>query len=204
MQSDLAFLAKKLVFFILYALILSIVIGLLFIDVIYLQNAVKENSLTEISQESILFVISAVFLREARKNSKLRPALILISGFFACLLIRELDSIFDEIFHGAWAWIAIPLALICIFYAVRRGKDTLVGLAHFARHQSYGMMAAGILCVLVFSRLFGMGELWQGLMQEHFDRTAKNMVEEGCELLGYCLCLISTFWYLPDAIKLRK
>ncbi|RAW91322.1 hypothetical protein [Photorhabdus laumondii] len=204
MQSDLAFLTKKLAFFVLYALILATVIGLLFIDVIYLQNAVKENSLTEIAQESILFVISAVFLLEAKKNSQLRPALVLISGFFACLLIRELDAIFDEIFHGAWAWIAIPLALICIFYSAYKGRDTLAGLVHFTRHQSYSMMVAGILCVLVFSRLFGMGELWKGLMLEHFDRTAKNMVEEGCELLGYCLCLISTFWYLPDAIKFRK
>ncbi|TDB63124.1 hypothetical protein [Photorhabdus khanii] len=204
MQSDVVFLTKKLAFFVFYALILSIVIGLLFIDVVYLQNAVKESSLTEIAQESILFVISAVFLLEARKNSQLRPALVLVSGFFACLLIRELDSIFDQIFHGAWVWIAVPLALICIFYAVYRGRVTLVGLTHFARHQSYGMMVSGILCVLVFSRLFGMGVLWQGLMLEDFDRTVKNVVEEGCEALGYYLCLIATFWYLPDAIKFRK
>ncbi|WP_426577490.1 hypothetical protein ACP179_04905 [Xenorhabdus stockiae] len=197
------FLAKKLMFFILYALVIAGTTGLLFLDVNYLHNNVQEESLTEIFQELSLIIIATLLCYEAKRNSKLRASLILIAGFFSCLLIRELDVYFDVIFHGAWAWFAIPLALLCISYAVMQGSKTLVGLVHFTRHQSYSMMICGLLCVLVFSRLFGMGALWQELMDEHFNRTVKNMVEEGCEMLGYALCLIATFWYLPSARQQR-
>ncbi|CDL80846.1 hypothetical protein [Xenorhabdus szentirmaii] len=87
---------------------------------------------------------------------------------------------------------------------IKKGQKTLSGLVYFTRHQSYAMMACGLLCVLVFSRLFGMGSLWHGLMDEHFNRTVKNMVEEGCETFGYVLCLLATLWYLPSARKQRS
>ncbi|MBD2804559.1 hypothetical protein ID852_02510 [Xenorhabdus sp. 42] len=201
----LMYLVRKLIFFILYALVISGVTGLLFLDVNYLHNGVLENSLTEISQELALLIIAVLLFYEATKNLILRPALVLMAGFFSCLLIRELDAYFDVIFfHGAWSWFAIPLALLCIGYAYKKGQKTLSGLVYFTRHQSYAMMACGLLCVLVFSRLFGMGSLWHGLMDEHFNRTVKNMVEEGCETFGYVLCLLATLWYLPSARKQRS
>ncbi|PHM29134.1 hypothetical protein Xbud_00579 [Xenorhabdus budapestensis] len=176
---------------------------MLFLDVNYLHNRVSEGSLTETFQELSLFIIASLLFHEAVHNLKLRASLILIAGFFSCLLIRELDACFDKIFHGAWSWFAIPLAVVCIVYACTQRQKPLVGLVYFTRHQSYGMMVCGLLCVLVFSRLFGMGALWQGLMDEHFNRTVKNMVEEGCEMLGYVLCLIATLWYLPAARQQR-
>ncbi|MDX7988180.1 hypothetical protein FE392_12695 [Xenorhabdus sp. 12] len=204
MQSDLTYLTSKLVFFILYALVIAGVTGLLFLDVNYLHNGVQENSLTEIFQELFLLIIAILLFYEAKNNLKLRPALLLMAGFFSSLLIRELDAYFDDVFfHGAWSWLAIPLSLACIGYAGMKGNQSLSGLVHFTRHQSYSMMVCGLLCVLVFSRLFGMGSLWQGLMDEHFNRTVKNMVEEGCEMLGYALCLIATLWYLSSARKQR-
>ncbi|MBC8950517.1 MULTISPECIES: hypothetical protein [Xenorhabdus] len=204
MQSDIIYLIRKLVFFIFYALVIAGVTGLLFLDVNYLKNGVQEDSLTEIFQELTLLIIAALLFYEVKKNVNLRPALVLMAGFFSCLLIRELDIYFDNLFfHGAWSWFAIPLALVCIGYACKNGWQTLSGLVYFTRHQSYSMMVCGLLCVLVFSRLFGMGALWQGLMDEHFNRTVKNMVEEGCEMLGYALCFIATLWYLPSARKQR-
>ncbi|AYA40439.1 hypothetical protein HZS38_08435 [Xenorhabdus nematophila] len=201
----LMYLTRKLVFFILYALMIAGVTGLLFLDVNYFHNGVGEDSLTEIFQALSLLTIAVLLFYEAKNNVRLRPALILMAGFFSCLLIRELDAYFDDIlFHGAWSWLAIPLALICIGYACVKNKQSLFGLVHLTRHQSYSMMVCGLLCVLVFSRLFGIGVLWQGLMDEHFNRTVKNMVEEGCEMLGYAQCLIATLWYLPSARKQRS
>ncbi|MDR0219081.1 MAG: hypothetical protein LBI71_09405 [Enterobacteriaceae bacterium] len=49
-----------------------------------------------------------------------------------------------------------------------------------------------------------MGVLWRGLIDEHFYRIVKNIVEEGCEMLGYAFCLIATLWYLPAARKQRQ
>jgi len=46
--------------------------------------------------------------------------------------------------------------------------------------------------------LFGMNSLWQMLMLDGYNRVVKNMVEEGCELLGYAFCLIAALGYLKD------
>ncbi|MDR0219080.1 MAG: hypothetical protein LBI71_09400 [Enterobacteriaceae bacterium] len=48
------------------------------------------------------------------------------------------------IFHGAWAYFAIPLALLCVMYAVSQKQRTLTGLVDFTRHQSYAMMVCGL------------------------------------------------------------
>lgn len=90
------------------------------------------------------------------------------------------------------------VTLGCLWYASRHIEATVQGLAHFVTHPSYGMMCAGLLCILVFSRLFGMNSLWQMLMLDGYNRVVKNMVEEGCELLGYAFCLIAALGYLKD------
>lgn len=41
-------------------------------------------------------------------------------------------------------------------------------------------------------------------MLDGYNRVVKNMVEEGCELLGYGLCLLAALSYLKDALKSRK
>ncbi len=56
-------------------------------------------------------------------------------------------------------------------------------------------MLGAIATLLVFSRLFGMGEMWQGLMQENYMRGVKNTAEEGVELLSYSLIVFSAIWY---------
>ena len=125
----------------------------------------------------------------------------LVGGFFLCMLIREMDFAFDALWHGAWVWFALAVALVCLWYAARHIAATLRGLADFVTHPGYGMMCAGLLCILVFSRLFGMSVLWQTLMLDGYNRVVKNMVEEGCELLGYGLCLLATLSYMKTVLR---
>lgn len=63
------------------------------------------------------------------------------------------------------------------------------------KHPSDGMLSAGLLTVLLFARLMGMGTLWHTLLADEFIRTVKNAVEEGTELFGYTLCLLATLSY---------
>lgn len=195
MSRSVHYLLKKCKNFIFAALVIAFLLSLIFIDVLYLKNGLGEDSLTEICQEAILFAISITFWVLSKRFIRYRAAYILIGGFFACMFIRELDQIFDLIFHGAWFYLALPVALCCIFYAFLHKKQTVDGLCHFTRQRSYPMMVAGLICVLVFSRLFGMGELWRGIMGEDFNRLAKNMAEEGSELLGYGFMLLATCSY---------
>lgn len=43
----------------------------------------------------------------------------LVGGFFLCMLIREMDFAFDALWHGAWVWFALAVALVCLWYAAR-------------------------------------------------------------------------------------
>lgn len=72
------------------------------------------------------------------------------------------------------------MGLVCIngnicLYSDRyqRREKTLYGLTHFITHSSQGMLMAGLLSVLLFSRLFGMGILWEKLLGEDYNRTVK-------------------------------
>jgi hypothetical protein len=196
MQQDLSIIIRKLCVFLLSASCLAFLMGLIFIDVHWLHNFVYETSLTEATQEIMLAAIALMFFISAYRQREHRHAKILIGGFFLCMLIREMDFVFDMLRHGAWVWFALAVTLICVLYALKDLPATLHGLAHFFKHPSYGVMFSGLLCILVFSRLFGMHLLWHELMLEGYNRVVKNMVEEGCELFGYTLCLFATVGYL--------
>ncbi|CAI2410783.1 Uncharacterised protein [Serratia ficaria] len=198
MKHDLSILLGKVRRFLLCSAFLAALAGLIFIDVHWLHNFVYETSLTEIAQELMLATISASFFIAACRDVAYRPAWVLVGGFFLCMLIREMDFAFDLLWHGAWVWFALAVTLACLAYGVRHRAATLRGLLYFTTHPGYGMMCAGLLCILVFSRLFGMNALWQELMLEGYNRVVKNMVEEGCELMGYAFCLVATLDYMKS------
>lgn len=192
MSQQFRFLFGAMGRFFLLALIMAASTSLLFIDILVLKNDLGEDSATEIVAEIMLLVVVVLFARKGIREPEYRAGFFLVAGFFACMLIRELDQLFDYIAHGAWFWFAAPLAAAAVLYALLHPRAATGGLYQFVSHRSYGMMVTGLLIVLVFSRLFGMGILWRGMMGDDFNRLAKNLAEEGCELLGYTLCLLST------------
>ena len=111
--------------------------------------------------------------------------------FLRELKIPLLDAYFDEIVHGAWKYFALALVAFVCFKAWKIGiENTIETLANFMKTRSFIFIFIGLLIVLAYSRLFGMGELWHAVMGENFNRTVKNVVEEGSELWGYAL----VFW----------
>jgi hypothetical protein len=201
-HSDLLFIRNRALAFLGCAAFLSAMMGLVFIDVRWMNDAVHETSFTEIAQEGMLLIIALLYFTRAWRQVPLRPLYVLVGGFFSCMLIRELDFLFDEISHGSWVWFAVAITLLCVGTALRQPRRIVSGLAAYLRHPGWGMMCAGMLTILIFSRLFGQHELWQHLMLDGYNRTVKNMAEEGCELLGYSLCLFSTCRYLFGVGKL--
>lgn len=196
MSTDLRTIRNTAITFLAFAAFLSAMMGLVFIDVVWMHNSVPEISFTEITQEAILAIITLLFYRRAGRLPEERPLLLLVAGFFGCMLIRELDFLFDRLAHGSWFWFALVLTVVSVLLACRQPRLLVSGLARFIRDPGWGMMSAGMLTVLVFSRFFGMHELWQTLMADDYNRTVKNMAEEGSELLGYSLCLFATLIYI--------
>lgn len=196
MRNDLTIIGREMTVFILAALFLALMILPIYIDVAWMNDALHETSFTETTQEIMLAVIAVLFFIAAQRRPAQRGALTLVAGFYSCMLIRELDFVFDAIQHGSWIWFALAVTAGCLAVALRTPKKTLHALARLLQHRSWPVMASGFLVVLVFSRLFGIHALWQHLMLGDYNRVVKNMAEEGTELLGYGLCWLASVRYL--------
>ncbi|MBD1576327.1 hypothetical protein HC723_07745 [Vibrio sp. S11_S32] len=116
----------------------------------------------------------------------------------ACLLIRELDGLFDLISHGFWVYPAAIVAASSIIYALKQKQQTIETFCLFVQSHNFISMCLGMGVLFVFSRLFCMGSLWDGLMQAHPERAVKNVAEEGTEMLGYMVIFFSCVSYLVD------
>lgn len=196
MREHITLISREMAAFLISGSLLVFCMAMVYIDVAWMHNALHETSFTEITQAVMLTLLAALFFRAASQRPEQRSALILVGGFYSCMLIRELDYLFDLIRHGAWLWFALATTAASLALALRTPAQILPGLATLLQHRSWQMMAAGLLAILVFSRLFGMHQLWQQLMLEGYNRVVKNMAEEGCELFGYTLCLIASLRYL--------
>lgn len=186
---------KQFVIFLALAVCIALSTSFLFIDVLWLHNQVKEISLTEISQELFLLANVVIFIFCARRSPGMRGGLLLIAGFYAALLIRELDSFFDMLHHGAWFWFALASTALFLILAANWHASVKPGLLAFTRHPCFAHTTSGMVVILVFSRLFGMTELWDGLLQGGYLNVVKTAIEEGTELIGYTLCLFSSAWF---------
>ena len=181
-----------------------LVIVVLRIDVMLLNNHINEYSLTEFAQQTLLFLVVCCFAYIAKTYRQLRHFHVLVTGFFGCMLIREFDAFFDELIkHGFWVYPAVLVALVSIGYAWLGGQSTTVGLSVFVNHKHFYSLTTALVIILVFSRLFGMGDLWEALVTDNSKRAIKNLAEEGAELLGYALLSYNSLMYMLN-IKASK
>lgn len=161
------------------------------VDYVLLGSTLGETSVTETLQLIMLAVASWSFFRVSRQESHLSHAAILISGFFAVLMIREMDYWFDMIHHGSWVFPALAITALACAKAYRGGKGIVNEMAIILQSPYMKLLIGSVILLLVFSRLYGMGSFWQHVMGEHYVRDVKNISEEGIELLCYSLIALS-------------
>jgi hypothetical protein len=189
---------KRASFGILLRLVLAgVAFAMIWLDIAVYKTEILETSFTEITQEVFLFACGLLFWLSPGAPEQ-RGFKILVGGFFACLLMRELDGLFDRISHSAWCWPFSMIAIVSCVLAFKTNNraDTVNALAKFAGTPMFGTMATG-LGVLVFSRVFGMGDLWHLILKDGYARLAKTAVEEGIELISYSMWLAASvefFW----------
>lgn len=172
----------------LVVLAIGIIVNLaLRIDFVLFNGSVGEVSVTEMLQQLLLIIASGSFAYLARKKTEVKHAALLISAFFGVMFIREMDFWFDKIVHGAWVVPALLVSGSAIFYAIKNGKRTIDQLALILASPHMNLLVTGVMLLLVFSRLFGMGSFWHNVMGDDYVRVVKNIAEEGTELLAYCL-----------------
>ncbi|MBQ4077158.1 MAG: hypothetical protein IJD65_05785 [Mailhella sp.] len=168
-----------------------VVLYLIFLWDIQLFRYFREAGLTELTQSAMLAATAGLYALEAYRRPCLRHAMVLVAGFFGCMLIREQDYFLDFISHGFWLWPALALAFGCIAYACTDLRRTLAGLEHFVRWKYFPFLIIGLVIVLAYSRLFGSRMGWELLLGKRFVYSMKSGVEESSELLGYLFILAS-------------
>ncbi|MFK7882177.1 hypothetical protein [Roseobacter sp.] len=179
-------------FFALVALLVAVVV-VVSIDVRFFENNLAEFSLTELIQCMLILGMALIFAWHSHCDTSSRGFLIAVTTLFTCMFIRENDVYFDLITHGFWV---VPAGIIATSGAMgcylNRASLVAPFLGYFVkRHTTF--IHIGFLILIVFSRLFGTGSLWQSVMGQDYNSVFKTVVQEGLELLGYSFMAYGTF-----------
>lgn len=201
---DIQKIQKGLLQFFIQCIVAAIAYLVIRTDIIVLKNGLSENSLTEYYQQILLLIVIFSFSYIAVVKKEARSFSLLIIGFFSCMCIRESDGVLDKVYHGFWLVPALLVAFSCIYFALKDTKGLLSTAAHFFDSRYFYTLSCALVIVLVFSRLAGMGYLWQTLLDDHYIRTIKNLAEEGTELLGYSLLAYSALGFGIEVHRLKK
>lgn len=200
-KQDLRVLAVQLGRAALYALMVSLPPLLAWLDVHWLHDGIGEWSLVELSQEGFLLASALAFVRLARRRADERRFALLAAALFGCMFLREMDELLDLVVHGFWKYPAAALAASAIVYGLRDLPASIGGLVRLLGARAGTVMLVGLVVLLVYSRLLGMGPLWNGLLGEQYLRVFKNAIEETTELLGYTFILAASLGYAAQRIR---
>ncbi|AMN47920.1 hypothetical protein ACG33_12590 [Steroidobacter denitrificans] len=181
--------------------LISAPILLLWLDVQWLGNAVGEFSVTEFTQLTLVAVTMLLFFHLAWRSREDRRFAVLAAGFFACMLIREIDAVLDLLLDGLWQGLVTLVSVTSLTYSLFDWRATLRGMARLAVSRAGVMMIVGLAILLAYSRLLGMGWLWQGLLEAGYLRLFKNAIEESTELLGYIIILTASLSHVTGRLR---
>jgi hypothetical protein len=158
-----------------------------------------EISFTEFSQEIILFALFILYLVLGKKYKPVRPVANIVSLFFLASFIREFNFLISW-----WFYLVLPVLFI-IAWLVRRDFKKLKGATQvFFAQPASAWLFSGIMITYVFSRMFGRSSFWLLLYDESNYRIAKAATEEGLELAGDMIMLISAIEFFIAIAYIKK
>src|SRR5690606_37502547 len=105
---------------------------------------------------------------------------------------------------GLWQILVAGVAVAAVAYAAADWRATLRSLGRFLASRAGLLMTLALGLLLVYSRLLGMGVIWEGLLDEQYLRVFKNAVEETTELLGYVLVAASAVMHVAGQRARRR
>ena len=193
--------AKRKIFlsvveFILLAGLMAVVPLIVVIDTVVIGHGTQEISVTECKQGALILLSAILFGIAAWKRPKSRGFLVLFAGFFGCMFIRECDFLFEKIARGFWVYPAILLAVSTILYSIRCRSTIAYPMVAYGGTKCFAYISIGLLIVLVFSRVFGTGNLWREIMCDNYQSRYKDIIQESLELLGYVLIFFGSVLFL--------
>lgn len=158
-----------------------------------------EITFTEITQEAIFFVLFLFYLLLGYKWNEIRVASNFVSLFFLMAFIREFNFLIDK-----WIFPVLIVLVILVLLVIRDFRKIKQSTIAFFRIPAAHWFLSGLLVTLVFSRLMGRSKFWRVLYEDETYRLAKAATEEGIELLGDTIMLISAIEFLLYYLLVRK
>lgn len=188
---DLKQIKRALISFVLLVLGMLWAPAAVMLDVVVIGHGMPEIGVTEMSQELLLLLTVIVAYTLLVRSPEQRGFLVLVAGLFLCMLIRELDYLFDRYRHGFWKYPVSGVLVVTLLLAALWRRTVIAPMAAATRSMPFAYVLAGLAVVLFFSRVFGTGSLWTAVLDAGAGVDApalvKNSVQEGLELLGYVL-----------------
>lgn len=183
-------LLKKVGWFLLLAVASLVPALTVYVDMMLFQR-VAETGVTETLQHALVLVTASIFLYRAFVLPDQRGFLLLVAGFFFVVFIRETDGFLDAVRHGFWLYPALVTTLVFCVLAARCRQTILEPMLAFAHSNQGVILSIGLAVLLVFSRVFGTGSLWEVILSDRSTAVlVKTVVQEGLELLGYLLIFL--------------
>ena len=177
---------------------------LVYLDVADLGLNCDELGIVEIAQCACLLTIVILISTAAVRRPDLRGGLILVTGLFLDMLIRENDGLLDGIRHGCWIYPAILTTILAVWCAWRRRKTVLPGLMLIRDGRTFPILAFGFFALVGYSRIFGMKAIWRIVVGMDDYRPAKHVAEEGVELFAYFLLLYWAVCFFRELTDERR
>lgn len=184
----------------LYSLLLFTLTEIILFDAQRPSHQFSEQSYTEYAQEISLLVSTLLFYLSLRYFPSQSVVALLLGGFLGMSLIREFDAFFDTyVARHTWKVLAYSLAMLTVWQVYKR-KDFFWGqLERFIHTKAFGIIIAGMLAVFIFSRLYGLEDIWLSLMgEDNYMYEIRRISEESIELLGYTIIMVGAIEYMLD------
>ena len=152
-----------------------------------------ETSALEHISLGLLFLMICIYAYCALRYRHWRSICATLSLLCLGALTRELDYFLDAaVADGGWQ-VLVTCVLLAVIVIISRDRDRFRrNLVRFSKCRAFGILLSAFLTIAVFSRLFGMSTIWESTLVDSYNRSAKNLAEEGVELLGYALLFIGT------------
>ena len=195
-------LKKQVVIFLSICLGICFLYGIFCLDA-YLELGFSEISFTEYTQSFMLFFSSILYAVSIKRVRRCKRALILLSGAFMAMFIREQDKYLDACFwHSAWIIPAYTVIMLAIYFALRDGKRRfLEDLSNFAAWRYCPVVSVGLASLLVYSRLFGSKFAWKMMLKDNGRMVylSKAAIEESTELFAYTLLFVTALLFFLES-----
>ena len=145
-----------------------------------------EITFVEITQEIILFILFVSYIFIGIKWKSIQPVANIVALFFLISFFREFNFL-----KLSWVYPAVIALLVLLWFVIRDFKKIKPATSVFFSQPASSWFFSGFLITYVFSRLLGRSKFWLLMYDENAYRMAKAATEEGIELLGNTLMLIS-------------